>query len=418
LVTFRSAALVLKHEVSLTSSKHFLSIWELGGGLGHISNHLPIAQRLRERGHRVTLATKDVVTGATFAKSYDMTMLPIPERHFDIPFMPASYAEVLYTTAFGREDTLNAVVDSWHEYFRWLKPDMLICEHSPVSMFAAKLAGIPTANLGTGFFLPPATPQLPRFRDWEPAPLPRLSQIEEQVLRNVQAVQARFDKPLSSALSEVPQADLNLLVSWPALDTYQAHRPAEQIYLGPLMITSKGELPQWPQRDTASPKIFAYLKSDTTNLASMVKALANAKADTCLYLMGANDALLSMANDRLRIYTTPLNASAAFAQADLAISNAGHALIATAMLAKRPMIMIPSTAEQFIVARRAEKLGAGVTFVPAASKQPFAQVLAKQLDGLKAWQPPQLPNEPMYTMSLEERIELIVERLEKAVEPA
>jgi UDP:flavonoid glycosyltransferase YjiC (YdhE family) len=382
----------------------YLFIWELGGGLGHLSNLLPLAATLRNRGHDVFVAVKDVVSGARVARNFAFSLLPIPERRFDLPFMPASYAEVVYSTAFATETTLEAIVRSWHALFALIRPDILICDHAPCSLFAARLMGIPRVNLGTGFFIPPQISPLPIFRDWDPVPQTRPAQIEARVLELANKVSATFNVEPFDSLAAVFACDQNVLVTWPMLDHYPGRQNAH--YFGPMVIADSGLRPVWPENTL--PKIFAYLKADTSGIEVILKTLSRARANTCLFLAGANEAHLRFASDRLTIYSEPLNVSDAVETADLVLNNAGHALLSVAMVQRRPVLMLPTTAEQFILARKLERDGWGVKYVHGDVKRPFEQCLASTLAKLlSGWVLPSLPNEQIYSVDMKVRCDAI-----------
>lgn len=164
-----------------------LYAWELGGGYGHTAAFLPIARALKERGHRVMFALRDLQYAETLLGSDDFEYLQAPVRWPHAGAVPParSYPEILRNSGFAESGELYCQAKAWRTLFRALEPSLIVFDHAPTAVLAARESGIPQVSFGTGFFNPPATSPLPNLRPWQPVSDRELSKTEGQVLANI-----------------------------------------------------------------------------------------------------------------------------------------------------------------------------------------------------------------------------------------
>ncbi|MFG5408062.1 hypothetical protein ABXN37_07975 [Piscinibacter sakaiensis] len=136
-----------------------LLAWELGGGLGHAQALTALADALLRRGHAVDLAWKDLsVAGAVLGERLRhprLRLWPAPVWTATLANMPepANHAELLFRAG----------------------PALLVADHAPTALLAARGQPLRRLLFGNGFCIPPAEGPWPAFREWEtPAPAPRL----------------------------------------------------------------------------------------------------------------------------------------------------------------------------------------------------------------------------------------------------
>ena len=55
-----------------------LFTWELGGGLGHVAPHLPLANGLRDKGHEVAFVLRDLRFAETSLSQHDLPYYQAP----------------------------------------------------------------------------------------------------------------------------------------------------------------------------------------------------------------------------------------------------------------------------------------------------------------------------------------------------
>src|ERR1700722_2945490 len=176
-----------------------LITWELGGGWGHLMRLLPVARGLAERGHRVWLALRDLSRASRlFGPEVRLLQSPVRTRMIsDEIRVPTTLAHILHNNTFNDENELIGLCRAWDSVFELEKPDLMVCDHSPTALLAARGKRFPTCMIGTGFICPPDTHPLPNLRFWAPADPAQLLSHENRVLARANAALAdRHAQPL------------------------------------------------------------------------------------------------------------------------------------------------------------------------------------------------------------------------------
>ncbi|MFA7061623.1 MAG: hypothetical protein WC156_12510, partial [Pedobacter sp.] len=135
----------------------FLFAWEQGARLGHLSPMLPIARILRDRGHEVLFAVKELGTAYHFLgdEGFGYIQTPIPIGLKKLCREAVSFADVLSEAGFGDATILGGMIRAWQTIFTLHKPDVILSQHAPTVILAAELFGIPCLKLNSGFESPP-----------------------------------------------------------------------------------------------------------------------------------------------------------------------------------------------------------------------------------------------------------------------
>jgi len=242
-----------------------LLTWELGGGLGHLINLFPLAQGLSQRGHRVYAAVQDIGRAERAFRSVKGTVpfspittkggppsppAPLPAGEgrmgqspgLDIAYLQApakiytspgaiepqrTFAHILHNHGFGDRCELRALASAWRGLFELARPDLIVFDHSPTGLLAAR--GLPArkAIIGSGFFCPVDECPMADLRPWLPAATERLRQEEDQVLANANAVLAAWGQPPLERLSRLfHDVDECFLATLPELDHYAGRKGA------------------------------------------------------------------------------------------------------------------------------------------------------------------------------------------------
>lgn len=360
---------------------NYLIGWELGGGLGHAGRLKPLAAGLHARGHGITLWLRDLVQTERLLADLPVPRLQAPvwqHRTVGVPDPQVSLAEILLGCGYLQADHLDALVQGWLAAMRLCKADAVLVDYAPSALLAARIAGLPAASIGMGFWLPPAQSPIPAFRDWEPVAPGRLAHAEQWVLKSVNSVLQRHGAAPLSALWQLFGGDMQLLCSWPEIDHYP-RAPGEVVeWLGPNFIPDAGLAPQWPPGD--GPAVFAYLKSAHPDHAALLQALVDLGCRVLCYLpevcAGLKPPVLA---PNLRYASGPVALGQAFAQAALCICHAGQATLVQALLAGVPLLLLPMQAEQFLMSRQIERAGMGINAALLRRPTNFNAVLAPLL---------------------------------------
>jgi UDP:flavonoid glycosyltransferase YjiC (YdhE family) len=348
--------------------------WELGAGLGHISNLRLVATHLVQRGCVVTFA----IPFQSLRLAQDW-LLPLgncivaPVMRAELPHPAASMPEILMTVGFQDQVSLKALVQGWQSIFGLCKPDLVVTDFAPSAMLAAKFENINYANLGTGFSLPPSHSPFPSIRDWDRILVERLTTNESKVLSVINAVAKYLNKPLLNKVADLFIEDHYLLVTWQEFDHYQRSAPIR--YFGAAFTDDAGAPPSWIAKNN-HPKCFVYLKRETPQLQQVLKVLAKAPLNTICYLQGGQTQdVKEFMSEQLSFTYEPLHAGKTLEECHFVINNGGHGLVAAAALRAKPSLMLAITAEQYLLARRLDAAGLGHAVTPQQSQAGFKSIL-------------------------------------------
>ena len=353
-----------------------LMCWELGADLGYVARMKPLAEALHARGHRVSFAVRET-------RSADKLLDPERFHWFQAPYQihaapslirpTRSFAAVLHNAGFDAERPLLGRLRAWRNLYAALKPDLLVFDHSPTALLAAR--GIRTRRivLGTGFGIPPAVSPLPSF---DPADFSlETTEVERRVLDLANAALTQLgDAPLTQ-LADIYAAQADLFFTFRELDHYGPRDQAE--YWGPTQQDA-GIPTAWPPGK--GKRVFACLKP-FENLAALLKTLQDSGLPTLIYLdQDAAAARRQFPGSNLAFAERPVDLAVAAAKADLMVCHSGHGAISAALLKGKPLLLLPLNMEQRMLAARVVEMGAGLAapaLAPEGMRQKFQRLLAE-----------------------------------------
>lgn len=337
-----------------------LFTWELGGGTGHVAPYIPLIEALRQQGHTVAFALRDL----KFAESV-LGSRNIP--YFQAPVMlgktlpeitpPHTFAQILNNVGYVNIDMLTGLARAWRQLFESYKPDVILYDHSPTALLASRDLPCKKVVFGTGFFIPPDVEQIPVLRN-NPKPDQKALLVDEvRILDNINQVLQRLG---SSAIERIPQlyeADEQVLLTFKELDHFKIRQKQDVKYWG-ISRPNSGVAPVWP--DAEGKRIYAYLKP-FKSLSNLLQSLKELAMPTLIYAPEVDKKLLSkFSSPMMRFAEKPLDLNKVAASCDVAITNANHATVVTLLLAGIPQLLLPIHLEQAIVAYNVERLGAGL----------------------------------------------------------
>ena len=111
-----------------------LFAWELGGGLGHLVPLAPIVAGLRERGHEVFLAARDLRRVDHVFGEFGVNYLQIPFSHGKRSTEirpPRNFAQILNNCGFGDVAELRGLTAACRSMLDLIRPDLIVCDHAP-----------------------------------------------------------------------------------------------------------------------------------------------------------------------------------------------------------------------------------------------------------------------------------------------
>ncbi len=336
-----------------------LLAWELGAGLGHLTVLRPVAQRLAENGHQVHLVARDLASVETVFGDLDFPryQAPIKIDEMSSQRQPTIFAHILHNCGFAQEPELIGRIKAWDRLYQMIKPDMLILDHCPTALAAARGCDFKRALIGTGFVSPPAKSPLPTLQPWRALDRSELEAEESHTRTILNKSLSKCGKPTVACLSDLyGEVDLTLLTTFKELDHF-GQRPGVR-YWG-AWPAFPGAAPQWP--DGSGKKIFAYLKK-SPGLTQLLKELKALQLPTIVYGGWVTDRIVrDYGSPTLRLESTPLDLAQVATQCDVAILNATHGATAAMLIGGAPTLQLPIFLEQRLLAERVVKLGAGRT---------------------------------------------------------
>ena len=348
--------------------------WEFGAGLGHIGAFLPMARKLRRRGHDVRWIVAQVGATARLLSHEGFAWLQAPvmaEARREGP--PLSYADILLRFGYGNATDLLGLVVGWRELFLATRAQLVMADHAPSALLAARTLDLPVVLFSSGFCVPPPVSPSPNMRPWLALPPERLAAIEQEALTNINAVFAHFGCAPLGAVHELFAVAEDTLLGFPELDHYE--RGAAR-YWGNLPDAGVGSAPEWPA--LPGKRLFAYLRADCRHHEAALAALASLRQPTVVFFPDAPPQTLArFAAPHLMFSPSPVDLERASAEADAAITYASLATTTRFLLAGKPVMLLPFHLEQYLMARRVEEIGAGLLADPEQPADDLPQKLER-----------------------------------------
>ena len=351
--------------------------WELGAGLGHLGRIAPWVDALDARGASSVLAIRDLRAAAdakSFANGVVMQAPVLLHGPHNAGFEASSYAELLLNAGYGNPATLATLVLAWRNLLDATGARALIAEHAPTAILAARMMGLPVLHLGDGFTIPP--PGALAFGDHAANQSQRYTRAAEWVIESVNHVLESEHQAPIACLDGLLQADIVVLATFRELDHY---RPctrdvgyAGHFEFGPQKAFDWAQVP--------GPRVLAYLKPTEPGFEGAIDLLGRLPMQTNIYASGLTRTNTSGSGLGLNWSRHPLPAAAAVADCDLVICHGGHGMVCTALLAGKPLLMLPTGHEQLLTARNVEALGAGAWLHPTHDARQIKRALVRCIE--------------------------------------
>ncbi len=369
-----------------------LFTWELGGGLAHVAEMLPLVAGLSGAGHRVFVALRDFSRVARFFTEAGAECLPAP----DVPPSargavgpPGSFTYVLAEAGFSNPAELQVLTREWSDLLDSVSPELIVFDHSPAALLAARGRRVKRVLLGNGFCCPADCRPLPDLRSRTSSASGQLHVAEQLVLDCAnQVLGARRAELLTHVGKLYGTNDEVLLTTFAEFDPYRDSRSAltpngstadrdhdymapgmaaggarrgEIKYRGPWLLSGGGP-PTWP---TGSGKrVYAYL-GPSPDLPRLLELLTRSGCRLVISC-GRHDARFQrhFARPNVRFANGFLDLARVAAECDVAVLNGNHATTLGMLLAGKPVLQVPLFVEQGLNARATVELGAGLSTFP------------------------------------------------------
>jgi len=355
-----------------------LFAWELGGGFGHLGPFRPIAEALLARGHELTVAARDVQSAATVFGALPLEIVQAPlcvKTYNGLAEPPLNFAEILMRYGYFDAPQLSGLLRAWRGLLDIVRPNVLVADHAPTALLAARGRKVALAVTGGAFCVPPPVSPTPNMRHWVNVPAQRLANSDEAVLRVINSVLPSATRRLG-ALHEIFDR-----VNWffngvPELDPFGPRDPSS--FLGLNSGAAGSALPQWPERE--GPRIFAYLNSDYRHIEATLAALAASGASCVIYLLGATPAIRQKYQGSNLVFSADLlDIDRAVTESNLCLCHGNFGTVVEVLRRGKPLLLLPMDLEKFLTASSVERIGAGRLVHPESPHPDIAGALAHAL---------------------------------------
>ena len=244
-------------------------------------NLLPLARGLCRHGHRVFAALKDLSQAEHVFAGLGLSYFQAPISTHPCANAidpPRTFPHILHNQGFGELGGLRAMADAWRNIYDAVRPDLVIFDHSPMALLAARSCGAKRALVGTGFFCPLDEYPMPDLRPWLPSDPPRLAQDEDLVLAHANAVLASWgQEPLPAAFPTVLPGGRAFSGTFPELDHYPGRKGVRYWGTWPNVGSKR---PDWPGGQDQ--RVFAYVKP-FRSLPFLLEQLSQLRFPTIVY---------------------------------------------------------------------------------------------------------------------------------------
>ncbi len=235
--------------------RRILLAWEIGASFGHLARLIPIARHAQHRGDEVVLAVRDPQALAAACRASPLTGRRAPRLEPEIRprAWSLNYADSLMRNGYEDPIAVRALVDRWTALLDETEPDLVIAEHAPGALLAARERKIRRVAIGSGFTVPPVAVPQPTIQPWFDVAESELLRRERAFAASVNQALAGRGSPRLDTAADLFDGAERCVCTWPELDHYDG-RPADE-YAGPLADID-GDAVIWPEG--AGPRVFFY----------------------------------------------------------------------------------------------------------------------------------------------------------------
>ena len=317
-----------------------LFVWELGANLGHLSRDLILARVSRDAGHQIIIAVADLVTATSVFEQDGFTLVQAPLIRISIKRSqaPVNYADMLLHEGYDDIAGLKAAIVGWIGLYKLAKPDLVIFNHAPTALIAARIRKLNVLMVGTGFEIPPPISPPPSFRPWQEIPQSILQHAENQVLVHINHLLINNGQPPLQHLHCLFKATQVQLNTFPELDPFGPRIYCD--YLGPIYkLPTSATVSTIDWESQSKKRIFAYLRPNMDSCKKVLDALQSIDAEIICAIPNMPLEWLNHYS-KLRLFPHPVDITSLLSTADLVITY-GSGTIATALLAGSPVLLVP-----------------------------------------------------------------------------
>lgn len=333
---------------------------ELGETESHLAAFRRVAIDLNKKGIQIVFAVRNVPEAAAIVGRDGFRILSAPQFPRMIRALgngtPVSYPEILAKRGFMDEAALSGVVRAWLDLFSITKPSLLVANHSPAALLAARAAGLTHVLFGAPFWAPPRTTPMQTFFPRLKIPGERLAGTEQTVLRLINRVlHAQKAAPLATFSELFGLVRENFLCSLPELDPYPMRTTGR--YCDPSLQADEASAIVWPGFPRT--RVLVLVSPRHPQAQPLLEQLRELDATVALCPPKGLRWDGTHKNHGFLFCEPSTSLSPETLQSDLAVSHGDLQLVSGLLLAGTPAILLPLNPEQSAITRRVEELERG-----------------------------------------------------------
>lgn len=352
-----------------------LLAWELGTGYGHLGPFLGLAPALLARGHELHIAAREVAATVRAVGDLPIAVHQAPlclNTYGGLQDPPLNYSEILMRFGYLEPQMLGGLLAAWRSLLRATAADLVLADHAPTALLAAREMELPRAVIGSPFNVPPPRAPSPNMRDWEPVPETRLADSDGRVLA---VINSQLRSTRLEAVHGIFAGAASFFSGLPELDPYGARDAGD--YLGLHARSTGTATPQWLPGE--EPAVFAYLHADHPQLEDALQALDASRARVLVYVLGAGWQAPVLKGGKLVFAEGLIDFGRVVAEcaARLCHGNVGTTL--GMLRGGKPVLVLPKHLEHFLLGRALQRQGAGRVIPPQEQAPDIGAELAAML---------------------------------------
>ena len=360
------------------TGKHVIFACELGNGLRQADRILPIAAGLLAAGHRVSVVMPEGAPAASLIAAAGHPVLTGPSWRAEPPpgFLASNFADILLQTGYATPEALSGLLSGWLTLFRAEAPALVIADFAPTAMLACRVAGVSFAGLGDGYELPPAVAPLPSMRPWAELPPGTLAETDGRVIAVINATLPALGARPIARMADLFRCEASWLCTFPELDHYEGRRDAD--YFGEIPPPGTGIAVEWPAG--SAERVLVMMDSRHRPFRPLLRALVHLGLPAVVQAWGMTAALAKeLSGPTIRVVTEPVNRDAMLANCDI-VACQGSGVVAPALLAGRPVLLLPNPVEQMMTLYRVARQGLGHGVPAEADTEAAGAAIRRLLD--------------------------------------
>ncbi len=342
--------------------KKIVFTWELGSGLGHIMPIRQYCDSLSE--YDVYVILRDIGSAGEIFSDTKVTILPAPYYSglIENPVSsPNCYSDLLHNCGYFHSKTICSLVLGWKNILALIDPDLIVFDHSPTALLAARQMDVGKIIVGSGFLCPPVKFPLASF-DIGPLGNDLHSKqvfAEKAAVNNINiALKSLGVEPLSRLSDIYDDVDRTLITAYEEFDHFDSESRVQEKYVGVLCAEDKGQKPSWP--DSPGKNIFLYTHN-FPNLGNLIQLFASSDHSVIIYSKALNKGASHELPSNIVLATEAVSIPYIASQCDIGITNGNFNTACQFALLGVPQILIPLQRDQLIFSRSLEKTGSTIT---------------------------------------------------------